>query len=150
MAFFRPVDRFNERFEELQRHPDWSFCSPELFEFEELMEQQERLLEGNPDTTFIIAHMGSYAENFGFVGKCLDKYPNMYVDLGARLAELGRQPYTPASFLRCIKIGYCLKQIAQGLDHLHYYEFLKLGMSTSITLPRFLGKSLEDIWYRVR
>ncbi len=98
VAFFKPVDRFNERFEELQRHPDWSFCSPELFTFDELMEQQARLLEGNPDTTFIIAHMGSYAENLGFVGECLDKYPNMYVDMAARLAELGRQPYTARKF----------------------------------------------------
>ena len=98
VAFFRPVDRFNERFEELQRHPDWSFSSPELFEFEELMEQQARLLEKNSDTVFIIAQMGSYGENLGFVGECLDRYPNMYVDMAARLAELGRQPYTARRF----------------------------------------------------
>lgn len=127
VAFFRPVDRFNERFEELQRHPDWSFCSPELFEFEELMEQQERLLEGNPDTTFIIAHMGSYAENLGFVGKCLHKYPNMYVDIGARLAELGRQPYTARKFFEVYqdRILFATDCFPGGLDHLHYYEFLE-------------------------
>ena len=40
----------------------------------------------NPDTTFIIAHGGSYSENLGWVGQCLDKYPNMYIDIAARLA----------------------------------------------------------------
>lgn len=127
VAFFRPVDRFNERFEELQKHPDWSFCSPELFEFEELMEQQERLLASNPDTVFIIAHMGSYGENLGFVGKCLDKYPNMYVDTAARLAELGRQPYTARKFFEMYqdRILFATDCFPGGFDHLHYYEFLE-------------------------
>ncbi|NMB11483.1 MAG: amidohydrolase family protein [Firmicutes bacterium] len=127
VAFFRPVDRFSERFEELQRHPDWSFCSPELFEFEELMEQQARLLEKNPDTVFIIAHMGSYAENLGFVGECLDRYPNMYVDMAARLAELGRQPYTARRFFEKHqdRILFATDCFPAWLEHRKYYEFLE-------------------------
>lgn len=98
VAFFKPIDRFNERYEELLENPDWSFCSPELYSFEQLMEMQEKLIANNPKTTFIIAHFGSYAENIKFVGKCLDSYPNMYVDIAARIAELGRQPYSARKF----------------------------------------------------
>lgn len=99
LAFFKPIDRFNERYEELQEHPDWSFCSPELYSFEQLMEMQENLLANNPGTVFIIAHVGSCSENLGYVGQCLDRYPNMYVDTAARISELGRQPITARRFI---------------------------------------------------
>lgn len=98
VAFFHPIDRFNERYEELHKKPDWSFCKPGLFSFEELMEMQENLIADNPRTTFIVAHCGSYAENLKYVGQCLDKYPNMFIDISGRIAELGRQPYTARKF----------------------------------------------------
>lgn len=97
-AFFKPIDRYNERYEELLEHPDWSFCDPGLYSFEQLMEMQENLLANNPETTFIVAHGGSCTENLGFVGKCLDKYPNMNIDIAARISEFGRQPYTSRKF----------------------------------------------------
>ncbi len=98
VAFFEPMDRSNERYEELQANPDWSFCKPQLYTFEELMDMQENLLANNPRTIFIVAHCGSYAENLGYVGRCLDRYPNMYIDIAARIAEIGRQPYTARKF----------------------------------------------------
>jgi predicted TIM-barrel fold metal-dependent hydrolase len=48
----------------------------------------------------IDAHVGCYAENLGWVAGMLDRYPNFNVDIGARLAELGRQPYTARRFFR--------------------------------------------------
>ncbi len=96
--FFKPVDELNEKYDCLKMHPEWSFIEPGMFTFEELMEQQQNLLEQNPNTTFVIAHVGSYAENLEFVGKCLDKYPNMYIDIAARVYQLGRQPYTAKKF----------------------------------------------------
>jgi predicted TIM-barrel fold metal-dependent hydrolase len=98
IAFFRPIDRFNERYEELLEHPDWSFCSPDLYSFKHLMEMQENLLANNPHTDFIIAHGGSCTENLGFVAKCLEKYANMYVDTAERISEFGRLPYTSRKF----------------------------------------------------
>ena len=98
VAFFKPVDRYNERYEELCVHPDWSYYKPGMYTFQELLDMQENLLESNPDTTFIIAHCGSYSENLGYVARCLDRYPNMYIDIAARIAELGRQPYTARKF----------------------------------------------------
>ena len=97
-AFFKPIDQNNERWEELQENPDWSFADQKFFRFAELMTMQDNVIARNPKTTFIVAHFGSYSENLGHVATRLEKYPNMYIDTAARLAELGRQPYTSREF----------------------------------------------------
>jgi predicted TIM-barrel fold metal-dependent hydrolase len=53
-----------------------------------------RLIEGHPRTNFITAHVGCYPENLGFVSQMMDRYPNFYTDISARIAELGRAPYS--------------------------------------------------------
>ena len=68
------------------------------FTFEDLMEQQDALLTHNPNTTFIIPHVGSCSEDLAWVGSQLDKHPNMYIDTAARINLLGRQPYTAREF----------------------------------------------------
>lgn len=98
VAFFDPIDVYNERYEELQRHPDWSFYGPEYPAFQELMEQFENLVARHPGTRFIGAHVGCYAENLDWVGAMLAKYPNYWIDISARVAELGRQPFTARKF----------------------------------------------------
>lgn len=106
-AFFQPLDRYNERWEELNRHPDWHFyptrptpnaMHPDFPTFEELMEQFESLLTRHSGTRFIGAHVGCYAENLGWVGRVMDTCPNFYADISARIAELGRQPYSARDF----------------------------------------------------
>ncbi len=97
-AYFKEPDSRNERMEELKAMPKWCYGKDAEISFEGLMEQQERLLQENKETLFIIAHMGSWPSNLGQVGKWLDAYPNMYVDTAACLSELGRQPYTAADF----------------------------------------------------
>lgn len=98
VAFFDPLDEFNERWEELQGHPDWHFPSPPYPPFLSILEGLARLVERHPETTFIGAHVGCYAENLGWVGDVLERCPNFYVDISARIAELGRQPYTARRF----------------------------------------------------
>jgi predicted TIM-barrel fold metal-dependent hydrolase len=56
------------------------------------------LVANHPGTTFIGAHVGCYAENLAWVGDLLDRCPNFYVDISARIGELGRQPYTARKF----------------------------------------------------
>lgn len=94
VAFFRPLDRLNERWEELHKNPDWHFYGPEFPAFETLIESLYRLIESHPRTNFITAHVGCYPENLGFVSQMMDRYPNLYTDIGARIAELGRAPYS--------------------------------------------------------
>lgn len=94
VAFFRPLDRHNERWDELQRHPDWHFYGGDFPAFDELIAALYRTIEAHPETTFITAHVGCYPENLAFVSRMLERYPNMYTDFSARIAELGRAPYS--------------------------------------------------------
>ena len=63
------------------------------------MRQLVNLVERHPETTFITAHVGCYAENLKFVGEMLDEHPNVYTDFSARIGYLGRQPYSTREFL---------------------------------------------------
>ena len=97
-AFFLPIDRFNERFEELNNHPDWSFYGGDFPSNAELLEARNRVLARHPKTQFIVLHVGNDAENLPYVGECMDRFPNMHVELGARIGELGRQPRMSRKF----------------------------------------------------
>ena len=92
-AFFTPLDKNNERYEELQFHPNWLFY-PGFPPLETILAQFMHVVAKHPKTVFIGAHMGCYAENLKWVAQQLEKYPNFYVDIDARISELGRQPYT--------------------------------------------------------
>ena len=98
-AFFLPIDASNERWEELHRHPDWSFYGPQFPKREELLAALNRVIERHPKTNFISAHVASNAEDLTEVAAWLDKYPNLYVEFASRISELGRQPYTARKFL---------------------------------------------------
>lgn len=96
-AFFRPADRFNERYEELQAHPRWSLYGKDLPSNESLQQARCRLMARHPGTQFVCLHVAD-AENLDYVSHCLDTYPNMHVDIAARIAELGRQPRKAKAF----------------------------------------------------
>jgi predicted TIM-barrel fold metal-dependent hydrolase len=98
VAFFDPLDNTNERWEELHAHPDWQFPSPPYPSFMTIMTGLANLGANHPETTFIGAHVGCYAENLEWVGALLDRCPNFYIDPSARIAELGRQPYSARRF----------------------------------------------------
>jgi hypothetical protein len=98
VAFFDPIDAYNERWEELQRHPDWHFPSPPYPAFISILEELRDLVQRHPRTSFIGAHVGCYAENLAWVGEMLDACPNYVVDISARISELGRQPYAARRF----------------------------------------------------
>jgi predicted TIM-barrel fold metal-dependent hydrolase len=90
-AFFRPTDGTNERYEELNEHPDWSFAAAEYPKLDQLLEARNRVFARHPETHFVSLHMG-WPENLPWVARMLDEHPNVMVEFGAREAELGRQP----------------------------------------------------------
>lgn len=98
VAFFDPIDRFNEQYEILQRHPEWAYPAGEFPPFAQLMDELDSLLGRHPRTTFVAAHVASFPENLGWVGATLDAHPNFNIDIAARISELGRQPYTARDF----------------------------------------------------
>jgi predicted TIM-barrel fold metal-dependent hydrolase len=96
-AFFLPIDRFNERYEELNAHPDWSFLGQDYPSDRELQEQRNRVIARHPKTKFLSLHVAD-AENLALVAEWMDRYPNMLVETGARIGELGRQPRASRKF----------------------------------------------------
>lgn len=97
-AFFTPLDRFNERWHELNANPHWLFYGPQFPQRQDILDQLHRVIAKHSNTTFVNTHFGNNAEDLKSVAEQLDKYPNMYVDFDARISELGRQPYTTRRF----------------------------------------------------
>jgi hypothetical protein len=98
IAFFTPTDRFNERYEELTNHPDWSFYGGDFPSNRELIEARNRMMARHKNTRFIVLHVGNFAENLDNVSENLDRFPNMTVDIAARIGELGRPPRAARAF----------------------------------------------------
>ena len=126
-AFFTALDRKNERWHELNAHPNWLFFGKDYPTREELLAQRNRVFARHPKTTFIGAHLGNNPEDLATVGRWLERYKNFHVDIDARINELGRQPYSARRFF----IKY-QDRILFGTDtfpraHVYriYYRFLE-------------------------
>lgn len=129
-AFFHPTDRFNERYEELIHHPDWSFCCPPRFPaFEEILAARDRVLARHPKTTFVLLHVGHWPENLDAVEATLRKYPNTCVELGAREAELGRQPRRAREFFlkNADRIMFGTDAEPAAAMYQNYFRWLETG-----------------------
>ncbi|MFZ0960766.1 MAG: amidohydrolase family protein [Terriglobia bacterium] len=96
-AFFLPIDRFNERWEELHAHPDWSFYGKDFPGNRALQEARRNVMRRHPRTQFVCLHVAD-SEDLPYVSECLDSHPNMHVDIAARIGELGRQPRMAQKF----------------------------------------------------
>jgi predicted TIM-barrel fold metal-dependent hydrolase len=97
-AFFRPTNRFNERFEELSHHPDWSFYGRDYPSKRELLDARNRVFARHPRTQFVGLHVANHGEDLADVSDLLDRLPNVHVGTAARINELGRQPRNSRKF----------------------------------------------------
>ncbi len=91
-SFFQPQDRFNERWLELKQFPQRARPPERYPSWETLIGEQHHLFASHPNTIFINAHLGWLGGNLAELGRLMDEMPNMYTEIGAVLAELGRQP----------------------------------------------------------
>lgn len=90
--FFEPRDEHNERWLELKQEPS-RFRPPESYPpFETILAEQHHLFRKHPETQFIDAHLGWLGNDLSRLGKLFDELPNVSTEIGAVLAELGRQP----------------------------------------------------------
>jgi predicted TIM-barrel fold metal-dependent hydrolase len=91
-SFFQPQDRSNERWLELKQFPRRARPPSEYPSWETLIGEQHHLFQKHPKTKFIDAHLGWMGGDLGRLGQLLDRLPNVFTEIGAVLAELGRQP----------------------------------------------------------
>ena len=97
-SFWKPKDKNNERWLELKQKPN-RYRNPDLFpSFESIIAEQHNVFEKHPKTTFINAHLGWMGNDLDRLSSHLDKYPNVVTEIGAVLAELGRQPKRARKF----------------------------------------------------
>lgn len=92
VAFWQPVDEDNERYQELSLNPGWSYAGKPVPSHAELLAQARRRYARHPTTTFVAVHVAGNPEDLAYVSALLRELPNVYVDIAARVPELGRHP----------------------------------------------------------
>lgn len=96
--FFEPIDFNNERWLELALYRDRRYPAGEFPRFEELLAERNRMFRKHPKTTFIAAHFAYHANDLARAAALLDEMPHVHLEVGAILAELGRQPRAAREF----------------------------------------------------
>ena len=97
-SFWEPMDENNERWLELKTHPRRKRSETDPAPWEQIIEEQHRMFKKHPQTQFVNAHMGWYANNLKKLSELMDEIPNMNVGIAAVIAELGRQPQNAQKF----------------------------------------------------
>jgi hypothetical protein len=128
IAFFEPLDRHNERLDELAQVPEWWFGDPARYPaFDALLDAHAALVLACPETTFIGAHAGCAAEDLDRVERLLDAAPNYTIDTAGRMAELGRQPRRFARLVAAhpdrVLFGTDIYPVSADQYRLHYRFF---------------------------
>lgn len=96
--FWDDFDKDNERWLELKTHPRRKRSDTDPAPWEQIIEEQHNIFKRHPGTTFINAHFGWYANDLVTLSKLMEEMPNMYVEIAAIIAELGRQPRNARQF----------------------------------------------------
>ena len=90
-----------------EEHPQYHmYKHPDLPSYEEQIAARDRMLEKNPELIFIGAHMGSLEWSVDELAKRLDKFPNMSVDMAARIGQLFYQTKEDREKVRQFFIKY--------------------------------------------
>lgn len=118
------------------RNPQYHmFLHPEYPSYEDQINARDNLLAKHPDLKFIGCHLGSLEWNVDSLAKRLDKYPNMVVDMSARICHLQYQSAQDRKRVR----DFCIKyqdRLLYGTD---------VGYSGSSDPERF-KISMHETW----
>ena len=92
---WQPDDEHQERSPDFQRYNQHDLDVPA---HAELISRFHTLLERHQKTTFVAVHFSNLGHDLAQLGRALDRFPNLNVDLSARAYEFGRQPFTAPAF----------------------------------------------------
>lgn len=158
--FYQTHDYKNERWLELALFPNRHLGPDQHPTFEELMRERDNLFRKNPRTTFVAAHMGWHANDLARLGRMLDEMPNLYVEVGAILYDIGRQPRAARDFFvryqdRILfgkdsyqpeEYPYYFRVFETGDDYFDYYrDYHAFWKLYGIDLP---DEVLKKVYYR--
>ena len=115
------------------------FLHPEYPSYEDQINARDHLLELHPDLTFIGCHLGSLEWNVNELAKRLDKFPNMAVDMAARICHLEYQSAKDREKVR----NFCIKY----QDRLLYGTDLSSNDNKdSVKLESWIHDTWMDDW----
>ena len=117
--FWLPHDHYNERWFELKERPGRKQNGDPSWE--SLIEEQWNIFRKHPNTIFLNAHLGWLGNNLNVLGDSLDLYPNVYTELGAVIAELGRQPHTARQWMIDYQDRVLMGKDSWNADEYHTY-----------------------------
>jgi hypothetical protein len=108
----------NDR-EYFRNHPQYHmYLHPELPGYETILASRDRFVEANPGLRFVGAHMASLEYDVERVGRFLDRYPQAWIDLAARMSQVQYQSVRDREKVRDFFIRY-QDRILYGTDLAH-------------------------------
>lgn len=140
--FWEPYDANNERWLELKTHPRRKREDDNPASWQTIIDEQHNIFRKHPNTTFINAHLGWYANDLTTLGNLMDEFPNMNAEIGAVIAELGRQPRAAKAFLTKYQ-----DRIMFGKDSWHpdeYYTYFRVLETADEYFPYY--KKYHAYW----
>ncbi len=111
------------------------FLHPEFPTYEEQIAARDRMLERHPDLKFVGVHLGSLEWSVSELAKRLDKFPNMAVDMAARISHLQHQAKTNWQEVH----DFCMKY----QDRLLYATDIAASDTDD---PSAIKKHAHDVW----
>ncbi|MEL7123001.1 MAG: amidohydrolase family protein [Bacteroidota bacterium] len=120
-SFWEPHDEKNERWLELKLRPRRKRGPDNPLPWEVILAEQHDVFKKHPNTTFINAHFGWHANNLEKLSEMMEEMPNMYVECGAIIAELGRQPRNAKAFLTKYQDRILFGKDAYNPEEYHTY-----------------------------
>ena len=97
-SLWEPADEKNERWLEMTTQKGRMYTNDNPAPWQTIIDEQHQMFKKHPKTTFINAHFGWYANDLNKLSALLEEIPNMYIEFGAVIAELGRQPRMARQF----------------------------------------------------
>jgi len=141
-SFWEPHDSTNERWLELKLRSRRKRGPDNPAPWKTLIAEAHDVFRSHPQTTFISAHFNWHANDLATLGQLLDQMPNMYVECGAIIAELGRQPRNARRFLTEYQ-----DRVLFGKDAYHpeeYYTYFRVLETADEYFPYY--KRYHAFW----
>lgn len=118
------------------QHPNYHmYLHPEYPSYEDQVAARDRMLEKHPDLTFVGAHLGSLEWDVDELAARLDRFPNMAVEMAARISHLQYQSLTDREKVRDFLINY--------QDRILYGTDIVIGRNADFEQ---MNKRLHDTW----
>src|SRR5207248_3109269 len=95
---YEPMDQTNDG---LMNAWKWRVAhDPGVLQHDEVVDTLDRAVKKHPRTVFIACHLANCCSDLNRLGAMLDRYSNLYADIGARYAELSPIPRTVSQFFQ--------------------------------------------------